>query len=75
MSRYDSHLKRLEAKINDIEAKLLLRDFPKLYREYAETGLLPANKLLRNEILKWKICVKQMIDTLPQAPLDIDTEE
>jgi hypothetical protein len=65
MSRYDSHLRRLENKVKQLEQRRISGNIGKALREYGHTGELPLHEGLRHAVLRIINAVQLMKQTMP----------
>jgi hypothetical protein len=65
MSRFDSHLKRIEKRLMAQESKRFSGSLAEALREYAISGKLSDHPGFKAEVLKWQECLRQMIATMP----------
>jgi hypothetical protein len=65
MSRYDSHLRRLERKVKRLEQQRISGNIGKALREYGQTGELPLHAGLRHAVLRIINSAQLMKQTMP----------
>ena len=67
MARFDTHLKRLEKRLQFLESEKLQGSIIKALQEHGKTGKLPDHPGLRKVVLKYIRAAQYMSETLPQT--------
>ncbi len=65
MSRYDSHLRRLENKLKQLEKQKISGNISIALREYGQSRELPQHEGLRQAVLRIVTAARLMTETLP----------